>query len=127
MSRWFGFGSSGGVWLCVDTRLGGDFYRCLLGRCKDCLVLLPREMSSWLGLVPRETLGCVSTHFWVVPFTEVYSGDVKMVWFYLLGSRLNVCRHMSRRCLLQRFTREMSRLFGFGSSGDTWLCRHTIG
>ena len=90
-------------------------------RCKDGLVLLTREMSRWLGLVPRETPGCVSTHYWVVPFTEVYSGYVKMVWFYLLGSRLNVCRHMSRRCLLQRFTREMSRLFGFSSSGDTWF------
>ena len=93
--------------MCVDTCLGGAFYRGLLVRCKDGLVLLTREMSRWLGLVPRETLGCVSTHYWVVPFTEVYSGDVKMVWFYLLGSRLNVCRHMSRWCLLQRFTREM--------------------
>ena len=49
MSRWFGFGSSGGVWLCVDTRLGGDFYKCLLGRCQDGLVLVPREMSGWFG------------------------------------------------------------------------------
>ena len=53
-----------------------------LGRCQDGLVLIPREMSPWFGLISRETLGCVSTHYWLVPFTEVYSGDVKMVWFY---------------------------------------------
>ena len=36
--------------MCVDTCLGGAFYRGLLGRCQDCLVS-----------VPRETLGCVDT------------------------------------------------------------------
>ena len=48
MSRWFGFGSSEGVWLCVDTVLGGDFYRWLLGICHDGLVLVPWEV---LGLI----------------------------------------------------------------------------
>ena len=43
--EWFGFGSSGDV----DTLFGSDFYRCLLGRCQDGLVLVPREMSSWFG------------------------------------------------------------------------------
>ena len=65
MSRWLGFRSSGDAWLCVDTLSGGGFYRCLLERCQDGLVF-----------VPRETLGCVSTHYWVVPFIGVYSGDV---------------------------------------------------
>ena len=50
MSRWLDFNYSGGAWLCVDTLLGGDFYRCLLGRCQDSLVLVPREMSGWFGL-----------------------------------------------------------------------------
>ena len=46
----------------------------MLGRRHDGLVSFPREM-----------LGCVSTHYWVVPFIGVYSGDVKMVWFWFLG------------------------------------------
>ena len=50
MSRWFGFRSSGDAWLCVDALLGSAFYRCLLGRCQDGLVLVPREMSRWFGL-----------------------------------------------------------------------------
>ena len=49
MSRWFGFGSSGDAWLCVDTLSGGGFYRYLLGRCQDGLVLIPREMSKWFA------------------------------------------------------------------------------
>ena len=32
-------------------------------------------------LVPRETLGCVSTHYRVEAFIGVHSGDVKMVLF----------------------------------------------
>ena len=51
MSRWFGSTYSGAAWMCVDTCLGGAFYRGLLGRCKDGLVLLTRE-----------PLECVSTH-----------------------------------------------------------------
>ena len=49
MSSWLGFDASGGAWLCADTRLGGDFYRCFLGRCQDSLVLVPREMSRQFG------------------------------------------------------------------------------
>ena len=56
--------------MCVDTCLGSAFYTGLLGRCKDGLVL-----------VPRETLGCVSTHYRPEAFIGVYSGDVNMVWF----------------------------------------------
>ena len=74
MLRWFGFGSSGDTWLCVDTLSGGGFYRCLLGRCQDGLVS-----------VPRETLGCVSTHYRVEAFICVYSGDVNIVWFDFSG------------------------------------------
>ena len=33
MSKWFGIGSSEDACLRVDALSGGDFYRCLLGRC----------------------------------------------------------------------------------------------
>ena len=46
--------------MCVDTLSGRDFYRCLLGRYQDGFVFFPRE-----------TLGCMSTHYWVVPFIGV--------------------------------------------------------
>ena len=42
-------------------------------------------------------------------FIGVYFGDVKMVWFWLLGR--------CQGCLIL-VTREMLRLFDFGYSGD---------
>ena len=106
MSRWLGFDNSGGASLCVDTVLGGDFYRRLLGRCQDGLVS-----------ISRETFGCVSTHVEVETFIAGYSGDVKMVWFRCLERCLVVCRHKFRWRLLWLFTREMSRWFGSTYSG----------
>ena len=68
-------------------------------------------------LVPRETLVCVSTHYRVETFIGVYSGDVKMVYFCFLG-----------RCQdgLVLIPREMSKWFGFGSSGDACLCVYAL-
>ena len=36
-------------------------------------------------LVPREALGCVSTHYSVGTFIVVYSGEVKVVLYWFLG------------------------------------------
>ena len=41
-----------------------------------------------------------NTHYQVGTFIAVYSGDVKMVWFWFLGRRLVVSRHTIRWGLL---------------------------
>ena len=120
---WYDFVSSGDV----DTLFGSDFYRCLLGRCQDGLVL-----------VPREGLGCVSTHDSVVTFIGVYSGDVKMVWFGSSGGVGYVSTHFRLatfirmvwfwflgRCLegLILVPREMSGCFGLGDWRDVNMVR----
>ena len=78
--------------MCVDAHPGGDFYT-------DGMILFPREMS---------------THYSVVTFIGVYSGDVKVVWFWFLG-----------RCLdgLILVPREMSGCFGLGDWRDVNMVR----
>ena len=102
MSRWFGFGSSGGVWLCVDTLPAGDFYT-------DGLVSVPREMSRWFGSGSSGDVMVV--WFW-------FSGDVKMVWFCFLG-RCHGFRKLGRcrGCVILLFL----RLSGPDNSGDVSL------
>ena len=48
--------------MCVDTCLGSAFYRGILGRCKDGLVLSLGRCKDGLVLLTREALDCVSTH-----------------------------------------------------------------
>ena len=48
-------------------------------------------------LLTREALECVDTGG---PFIGVNLGDIKMVWFYFVGRRLNVCRRKSMSGLL---------------------------
>ena len=50
-----------------------------------------------------------------------------MVWVWLHGKHMVVCRHTIRSTVtFTVFTREMSKWFGFGSSGGVWFCDDTL-